>query len=89
MVIKAIIPAPVKVIYKLLSPSCMIGLSNELYTTTSSEYMSYVCGLRSEQAQRNNANNIALITSMVIQRIKDNCGQVISVRYPNKENHDR
>ena len=26
---------------------------------------------------------------MVIGRIKDRCDQVISVRYPNKENHDR
>ena len=38
---------------------------------------------------RNNVKNIALITSMVIRRIKDRYGQVISVRYPNKENHDR
>ena len=38
---------------------------------------------------RNNVKNIALITSMVIRRIKDRSGQVISVRYPNKQNHDR
>ena len=38
---------------------------------------------------RNNVKNIALITSMVIRRIKDMCGQVILVRYPDKENHDR
>ena len=38
---------------------------------------------------RTNFKNMALITSMVIRRIKDRCGQVISVRYPNKENHDR
>ena len=40
-------------------------------------------------SRRNNANNIALATVMVIRRIKDMCGQVISVRYPDKENHDR
>ena len=38
---------------------------------------------------RTNVKNIAPITSMVIRRINDMCGQVISVRYPNKENHDR
>ena len=26
---------------------------------------------------------------MLIRRIKDMCGQDISIRYPNKENHDR
>ena len=87
-VIKVIIPAPDKVIYKLLSPSCMIGLSNELRTSTNLEYMSYMCGHRSEkQAEEIMAKT--LITSMVIRRIKDMCGQVISVRYPNKDNHDR
>ena len=35
-----------------MSPSCMIGLSNELRIATNPEYMSYMCGHRSEkQAQ--------------------------------------
>ena len=50
-VIKVIIPAPDKVIYKLLSP-CMIGLSNELRTSTNLEYMSYMCGHRSENKRK-------------------------------------
>ena len=37
---------------------------------------------------RTNVKNIALIASMVIRRIKGRSGQVILVRYPNKENHD-
>ena len=66
----------------------MIGLSNELRTATNPEYMSYMCGHRSEKQAQGIMSKI-LITSMVIRRIKDMCGQVISVRYPNKTNHDR
>ena len=36
----------------------------------------------------NGAKNIALPTSMVVWRIKNLCGQAISVRYPVKESHD-
>ena len=74
--------------HKTLSPSCMIGLSNELHTTTNPEYMSYMCGHRSEKQAQGIMSKI-LITSMVIRRIKDMCGQVVSVRCPNKEYHDR
>ena len=65
----------------------MIGLSNELGTATSPDYMSYMCGHRSEKQAQGIMSKI-LITVMVIQRIKDMCGQVISVRYPNQENQD-
>ena len=37
----------------------------------------------------NYAKIISLTISMVIRRIKDMCGQVISVRYTDKENHYR
>ena len=61
----------------------MIGLSNELLTATNPEYMSYVCGHRSEKQAQGIMSKI-LITSMVVRRIKDRCGQVISVRYLDK-----
>jgi hypothetical protein len=67
----------------------MVVLNKELCTATSPDHMSYVCGPRSENKKKNNANNIGVTTVMVIRRIKDMCGQVISVRYPDKENHDR
>ena len=66
----------------------MIGLSNEIRTTTNPEYMSYMCGHRSEKQAQGIMSKI-LITSMVIRRIKDMRGQVILARYPDKENHDR
>ena len=66
----------------------MIGLSNELRIATNPEYMSYMCGHRSEKQAQGIMSKI-LITSMAIRRIKDKYGQVISVRYPDKENHDR
>ena len=44
--------------------------------------------LGQKTSTRNNAKSIAQITSMVIRRIKERRGQVISVRYPDKENHD-
>ena len=49
--------------------------------------MSYMCGHRSEKQAQGIMSKI-LITSMVIRRIKDMCGQVISARYPNKTNHN-
>ena len=39
---KANILAPTRRSHELLSPSCMVVLNNELYTATSSEYMSYM-----------------------------------------------
>ena len=45
--------------------------------------------LGQKTSTRNYAKNIALAPVMVIWRIKAMCGQVISVKYPNKENHDR
>ena len=85
---RSLFPQLTRRYHKTLSPSCMIGLSNELHTTTNPGYMSYVCGPRSEKQAQGIMSKI-LITSMVIWRIKDMCRQVISVRYPNKENHDR
>ena len=52
MVIKVIIPATARRYYKTLSPSCMIGLSNELRTATNLGYMSYVCRPRSENKNK-------------------------------------
>ena len=48
----------------------------------------HMCADSGQKTRRDNVKNIALIASMVIRRIKDMCGQVISVGYPNKENHD-
>ena len=67
----------------------MIGLSNELLTATNPGICHTCADPGQKTGTRNNVKNIALIASMVIQRIKDSCGQVISVRYPDKENHDR
>ena len=66
----------------------MLGLRNELRTTTNLGNMSYVCGHKSKKQAQGIMSKI-LFTSMVIGRITDMCGQVISVRYPDKENHDR
>ena len=51
-----------------------------------------ICHIRADPGRktsaRDDAKNIALITYMVIRRVNDMCGQVISVRYPDKENHE-
>ena len=49
---RSLFPQLTRRYYKTLSPSCMIGLSNELRTATNPEYMSYMCGHGSENKQK-------------------------------------
>lgn len=90
MVTKVNIPAPDKDI----SWTLVILLYDwpqqwALYSYKPRVYVIFVRTPGQKISTRNNAKNIALTTSMVIRRIKDMCGQVILVRYPDKENHDR
>ena len=86
---KANIPTPIRKSHELLSPSYMAGLNKELCTATTPTICHMCVDPGQKISKRNNANNVALTTALVIRRIKDMCGQAISVRYPDKANHDR